>query len=325
MLETLGRAPESDRWTEAIASIQDTDRSPQYGGLVLRPQEGLTPLGQDPASGLWEFAHLHSGQPAQHDESGRLVIEAATGLTLVLLPGGTATMGDQQGKRRDNPGIELPVHEISLAPFFLSKYEMTQAQWLRVTGENPSGCGPGNRFGLTVDLCHPVEAVTWDESRMVVHRLDLTLPTESQWEFAARAGTETAWWTGDDPASLLGAAVLYDSFTARERSKFDGRATDVEFDDGHVMHARVDTLRANPFGLHHVHGNVAEWVRDFMQPYHAPPREPDGWRPALDGLPIKRGGGHVDLAEHTRSSFRECTESHVPSMFCGLRPARELR
>lgn len=318
-------AVERERWAEATAAIQDRSRFPMYDGLVLGAQEGLVSLGPDPVSGLWEFGHILSGEPAKRDDSGRLIVGDATGMTLVLLPGGSVTMGDRNGKRRDNPGLEQPLHEVELAPFFLSKFEMTQAQWQRVTGVSPSGCGPDNHFGLKIDLCHPVEAVTWADSEGVVRQLGLVLPTEAQWEYGARAGTETAWWTGNDPASLEGAAILYDSFTARERAKFDGRVADVEFDDGHVMHARVDSLRANPFGLHHVHGNVSEWVRDFLQPYHVPAVGADGWRPALAGLPVRRGGSHVDLAEHTRSAFRECTEAHVPSMFCGLRPARRLR
>ena len=113
-----------------------------------------------------------------------------------------------------NPNVDLhaesderPVHEVSVRPFFLSKYEMTQGQWLGITVQNPSRCPPPTEWGQMIrpgdiTLAHPVEHVSWEECSEVLWRLGLVLPTEAQWEYAARAGTETPWWTGADPASF---------------------------------------------------------------------------------------------------------------------------
>ena len=142
------------RWAEAIAS---TDSSPRYDGLALTPQMGLLPIGRDPESGLLEFAHLQTGEPAVRRGDGELVLSEGTGLVLVLIPGGTFTMGAQPSDP-DGPNYdpqadidEHPVHDVQLSAHFLSKYEMTQGQWIRITGSNPSRYDP-SRWGNAISL-----------------------------------------------------------------------------------------------------------------------------------------------------------------------------
>ena len=117
-------------WDEAITEIALSER---YGGLEIEPQIGLVPLGRDEQSGLWEFWHVATGaMPVRRDLTGRLEISGESGIVLVLLPGGTFWMGSQSGDP-DGPNYdpaarkdEGPPHEVSLVPFFLSKFEITQ-------------------------------------------------------------------------------------------------------------------------------------------------------------------------------------------------------
>ena len=90
---------------------------------------------------------------------------------------------------------------------------MTQGQWLRLVGKNPSGYVPGSNFGgKVVILANPVEQVSWDDCDLWLGRLGLILPTEAQWEYAARGGTTTPWWTGLGKDGLAKAANLADAF-----------------------------------------------------------------------------------------------------------------
>jgi formylglycine-generating enzyme required for sulfatase activity len=134
--------PDAQRvWSEAIASIA---ASPKYYGLTLTPQMGLIPIGPDPDSGFWEFAHLATGEAPVRDDAGRIVRTESMGVVLVLIPGGTFWMGAQktdpggQNYDPDARGNESPVHEVTLTAHFLSKYEMTQGQWQRLAGRNPA-------------------------------------------------------------------------------------------------------------------------------------------------------------------------------------------
>src|SRR5262249_28354935 len=151
-------------WDEARAFIGESET---YGNLALAPQIGLVPLGPDADSGLWEFWQVESGaQPVRDRATGKLGITAETGLVLVLLPGGTFRMGAQRVDReRENfaPGAQADeaVHEVTLAPFFLSKYEMTQGQWQRLANANPSFFGPGRGTGADLPI-RPVEQVSWE-------------------------------------------------------------------------------------------------------------------------------------------------------------------
>lgn len=212
VLERSTDGPEAAaKWRDAIASIRDPEQCPLYRGLELRPQLGLVPLGRDPRSGLWEFGHLETGEPAERVD-GELVLKEETGIVFVLLPGGTFWMGAQRGtdqnhdpQARTNEG---PPNEVTLSAFLLSKYEMTQAQWERFAGRNPSTYSRTTYFaGWNADSkpwtgLHPVEQVSWLDCMQLLSRLGLTLPSEAQWEYGARAGTSTVWWCGDEKEGL---------------------------------------------------------------------------------------------------------------------------
>jgi formylglycine-generating enzyme required for sulfatase activity len=296
------------RWAEAIASIQNRAQCPKYDGLVIAPQLGLLPIGRDPDSRLWEFAHLATGAPAEHGADGKLFLKEETGLVLVLIPGGTFAMGaqstDPSGKNYDptSKPQESPVHMMTLAPYFLSKYEMTQGQWLHLVNNNPSQ--------RAYDLVHPVETVSWEDCTETLERLGLVLPTEAQWEYAARAGTTSVWWTGDEKEALAGVCNLADEDWLK---------------DSYANPAPVGNYRANPFGLHDVIGNVWEWCRDGEGGYDLPVRPGDRERQVPDPINrMIRGGGFDAPAEAGRSAFRASEKPFVGVSLLGLRPACEI-
>jgi len=303
--ETVGGPEAAARWVRAAASIADARECPAYRGLLVRPQLGLVPLGRDPASGLWEFVLPQSGTAPERGAAG-LALTPASGLVLVLLPGGTVLQGAQPnpGRAHYDPGTlrgETPVHPVVLPPFFLSKYEMTQEQWTRLTGVNPSF-----HQGLSFEM-HPVEALRWGECVEALAWAGLRLPSEAEWEYGTRAGTDTPWWTGREPGSLAGAANLAG-------------------DNPNPMHAPVGRLRANAFGLHDVHGNVWEMCLDaFNEDFY---EKVDAWSPLDDPtgaeLFVARGGIFDSSPEVARSAYRLPVRKNYLHHGVGVRPARAL-
>ena len=128
----------------------------------------------------------------------------------------------------------------------------------------------------------PASQVYWQECRDVLLRLGMDLPTEAQWEYAARAGTGSPWYTGSDSRSLIGHANLRDSaMMHRDRQQRAYHPTLVYeewLDDGYAELAPVGSYLANPFGLYDVLGNASEWCRDWFQVYYCPVRSGSGER-----------------------------------------------
>jgi formylglycine-generating enzyme required for sulfatase activity/tRNA A-37 threonylcarbamoyl transferase component Bud32 len=310
-----------------------------YPGLDLEPQMGLLPLGPDPDSGLWEFAHLMTGVPAARDENKKLVLTEETGLVLVLIPGGTFSMGFMDEPPENRP--EFGKRAVTLSsPYFLSKYEMTQGQWKRLTGVNPSAYGPDAEWKEEwlaspepSSLLHPVEQVSWSDCEDWLRRAGLSIPSEAQWERAARAGTNTTYSTGEERATLLGAANVRDQYAEREL-KFERYASYERFDDGSAVHWAVGEHDANGFGLHDVHGNVQEWCLDDYVPYGTsyPTRASDPVvlvtsddnRGALSGSKLIRGGSWRVRAHESRSGDRYHFPPDVSHSGMGVRPARAI-
>jgi len=325
---TISGPRASELWRQAIASIADPRESPEYGGLRIEPQLGLIPVGRDPESNLWEFAHLQSGTIPVRARDGELVVTEETAIVLVLLPGGTFTMGAQA----ENPAgpnydpearpREGPVHEVTLDPFFVSKYEMTQGQWQRFTVDNPSqfypGCGRSR-----VDLTSPVEQVSLLDCNDVLSRMELGVPTEAQWEYAARGGSDLPWWTGPEEVDLEGAANLADRYAI---SKGAGWSMYEDWlDDGHWVHAPVGSFDANRYGLHDVYGNVWEWCRDLFESYVFRARKGDGLRQVRNSTVYAvRGGAFNTTAFNCRSAERNSVTPQQRASSIGVRPVRAV-
>jgi len=244
-----------------------------------------------------------------------------------------AQKADPEGRNYDPRALvdDGPVHEVKLQPYFLSKYEMTQGQWLRTTGSNPSAYGPErftedwSRERSGWSALHPVERVSWASCRETLERLSLDIPTEVQWERACRAGTSSVYSSGTEPEGLQGIANLSDAFGKTHGNENWG-VFEAWLDDGQSIHAKIGSYRANAFGLHDVHGNVWEWCRDGFDDYTEPVRAGDGERLGTGSSPLLfrafRGGSFTNGAASARSASRGFAEPLYTVDDLGLRPCR---
>ncbi|MHC4945174.1 MAG: SUMF1/EgtB/PvdO family nonheme iron enzyme [Planctomycetota bacterium] len=329
--------PKKD-WEKTIAAIADEASYPHYNGLLIEPQLGLVPLGCDADSGLFEFAHLQSGEIPTRGPDGKFMMSEESGMVFVLIPGGTFRMGAEtpsEGRSIEDPNVdpmadplEGPVHTVTVPPFFLSKYEMSQGQWLRCAGENPSQYDPvtiwENWEWEVITLNHPVEFVDFDDCALLCSRLELRLPFEAEWEYAARGGTTTVWWTGNEKESLIGAVNLVDKFYKDNGGRKDW-TYETWLDDGYAHHAPVHCYRPNPFGLHNVCGNVWEWCQDtYHRGYDGAPVDGSAWETGDGSTRVGRGGGFDTFAKYTRSAFRIRFLPGDRAGYIGIRPARSI-
>ena len=205
------------------------------------------------------------------------------------------------GSPESEPGHEKdesPEHEVTITRgFYLGKYEVTQAQWESVMGSNPS-------FHAGAD--HPVEQVSWDDVQEFIHRWNeakgdslFRLPTEAEWEYACRAGTQTAWSFGDDDGAV-GDFAWYSGNNDPKGAK------------------EVGTKLPNLWGLHDMHGNVSEWVQDRYGAY-ASEDQSDPTGPATGDERVHRGGSYSSSATYLRSGNRSVMPAGNRLQLVGVR------
>ncbi|MFT7670397.1 MAG: serine/threonine protein kinase/formylglycine-generating enzyme required for sulfatase activity [Planctomycetota bacterium] len=319
------------RWERCLPAISDA-----YTGLELSMQIGLVPIGMNPRSKLWEFWDVQSGVEPVRREDGQLVIEAGTGLVFVLIPGGRFWMGaqpnDPSGYNYDPHAQpeEQPVHAVELSPFFLSKYEASQGQWMRLSGADPSTYGSTQKFlDYEHDQTHPVENVSWASCQELLTRFGLRIPTEAQMEFTTRAGTQTIWWTGNDrdQLSVQRAANLADASAQRAGAIWPALQDWPEFEDGYASHAPVDRFTPNGFGLHNVHGNVWEWC---MDEYEGEFYSQSDLQDPVNSMGnttthVSRGGAFSGSASDARSARRSSHPATAADPRLGIRPGRAIQ
>jgi formylglycine-generating enzyme required for sulfatase activity len=205
------------------------------------------------------------------------------GMEFIEIPAGTFQMGSREMEKSRYD--ELPKHCVTISqPFYLGKYEVTQKEWSAVMDENPSA---------HKDPGHPVENVSWEEVQTFIQRLNkkekpqkYRLPTEAEWEYAARAGTTSIF-----------------SFARNKQGKAHACLWHInKIDD---ITCPVGERKPNPWGLYDVHGNVWEWVQDWYDPQyyaHSPKQDPRG--PTTGTLRVLRGGGWHSTLSLIRSASR---------------------
>ncbi|HGY91482.1 MAG TPA: hypothetical protein ENK43_09950 [Planctomycetes bacterium] len=299
-----------------------------YPGLTLAPQWDLVPLRRNPTSRLWEFWLVSSGdEPRLDSATGRWVMKPETGLVMVLVPGAEFLMGAAE----DEPGErdERPAQVVRLEPYFISAFEVTQAQWMRYhDGANPSYYYPGktSESGESFSLIHPVEFMDHDAAVEAARRMGLRLPTEAQWEYACRAGTRTLWSCGSDVEDL-GAFANFAGQECPKRLQSRNPAFALH-KDRHVIHAPVGSYEPNGFGLFDMHGNVWEWCAErYARSYEGVAHRPGDGREIPEGTEpifVIRGGGFAHPASMGRSSDRNLSGGAAKHRDLGFRPVRSI-
>src|SRR5260221_2084493 len=226
-----------------------------------------------------------------------LITSPGTAACFGKFPGGSVQRGST--KRWANRGNGETLQTVTIShDFEMAVTVATQLQWFLVTGNNPSYfksqqyCQSDYISKNGTDLCpnNPVEQVSWDDVQAFIAKLNqgnygytYRLPTEAEWEYAARAGTQTAYYFGDDATQLDANGWYYDN-------------------SGKQTHA-VGGKTANAFGLYDMAGNVFEWTQDWYGPY-SNSRVTDPTGASSGSFRVVRGGGGGMYAEYCRSAFR---------------------
>ena len=233
------------------------------------------------------------------------------GMRFVRIAPGSFLMGAEKPEDGVANGMDnaLPRHRVNIGKaFYMARHEVTQAQWEALMGDNPSRNKGRN---------HPVENVSYVDVQVFIQRLNqregtlkYRLPTEAEWEYACRAGTETAWFCGGKPGFLDRYAWVDDDVDWAERLPLaPGASMSLEeflaLDEARTSTHPVGGKKPNPWGLYDMHGNVEEWVADWYDPaYYARSPETDLRGPESGQYRVARGGCHGAISRRARSAFR---------------------
>lgn len=238
------------------------------------------------------------------------------GMSFVEIPAGTFDMGaDDAGAYR----CERPQHRVTISqPFYIGVYEVTQADWEAVMGYNPYDLDRSNPYynlpGMADRITRPNHpaTVSWEDARNFIRALNeregherYRLPTEAEWEYAARGGTVTVYSFGEYAGDL-------------DRYAWHGG----NFDTGGTH--PVGQKMPNPWGLYDVHGNVWEWVQDwYSESYYAESPETDPQGPAEGRQRAVRGGSWHASATSWRSTYRKPYSPDYRGISIGFRLVME--
>jgi sulfatase modifying factor 1 len=224
-------------------------------------------------------------------------VVAAPTVELVSVQGGCFQMGDTAG---DGMADERPVHKVCLKDFSMGKYEVTQAQWREVMGNGPANFA-GDR--------NPVEQVSWHDVQQFIARLSqqagiaYRLPTEAEWEYAARGGAKQEKWAGTSDEKQLPELAWFER-NAMEKSH------------------EVGGKKPNALGIHDMTGNVAEWCQDsYADAYYGMKSSDNPVGPPAGSHRVVRGGSWVDDGWSSRAARRGARLSETKTSYLGFRLA----
>ncbi|MDJ0728534.1 MAG: SUMF1/EgtB/PvdO family nonheme iron enzyme [Crocosphaera sp.] len=235
-------------------------------------------------------------------------------LDMVYIPGGTFKMGSPEGQGHDS---EYPQHSVTLKPFFMAKYPITQAQWEQVVKLSKIERDLKSNCATFKGDKRPVESISWLDAVEFCQRLSQAtgkpyqLPSEAQWEYACRAGTTTPFYFGE---IITPDVVNYDgeySYNGSPKGVYRRETTE------------VGSLPPNPFGLYDIHGNVWEWCADdWHENYKNAPSDGSAWLVenfSQVKLKMLRGGSWCHTPGRCRSNYRGRRDLGYDSYGIGMR------
>ena len=279
-------------------------------------------LNTDPKDEIEETDTNTSGDVvSKYGSKPNYFVKSALDLEMIWVEPGTFTMGSPESQTSRSRNYETwreTQHEVTLTQgFYLGKYEVTQAQYKKVMGKNPSRF-KGNKLPVEVvswnDAVTFCEALTkmelqnnygrddYSENKITTGSWEFNLPTEAQWEYACRAGTTTAYSWGD---TISTSDANYDN---TNRYPLKGRTTN------------VGSYKANPWGFFDMHGNVWEWTSDWYAAYGSGAvTDPEG--PATGSTRVIRGGCWSTISWLLRSAQRGSSKPSYRVNSMGFRVA----
>lgn len=225
---------------------------------------------------------------------------------MVKVEGGVFTMGATAEQSNDAWSNEKPAHQVTLSSFSIGNTEVTQELWTAVMGNNPSSC----TTNYTEHPLRPVETVSWEDCQEFITRLNemtglqFRLPTEAEWEYAARGGKKTNGYKYSGSNNVEEVAWCFDYWN----SSINGYGP-----------CSVGCKKANELGLYDMSGNVWEWVNDWFGDYGGAAVNPTG--PETGTKRVVRGGDFAGMSTYCRVSFRHSIDPASASVYIGLRLA----
>lgn len=229
-------------------------------------------------------------------EERKVITVGNVPFTMIRVDGGTFTMGATSEQGSDAYDNEKPAHQVTLSPYYIGETEVTQALWEAVMGKNPSSFKGNNK---------PVDRVSWNDCQKFIRKLNqktghsFRLPTEAEWEYAARGGKKTQGYKYSG-SNTLGNVAWYDN-------------------SGSSTHD-VKTKQVNELGLYDMSGNVWEWCQDWKGDYPSSAQtNPTG--PVSGSIRVYRGGSWYSDARYCRVSHRNSLTPDYRGVSLGLRLA----